>query len=169
MNNMHISNHWSQNIEDSNPTLTTGINTIDELIGGFKLGELICFAGVSSQGKSTILMSIIKQVCIERGVPVGYFSGLGLKQERFISPLLYSIAGLSHKSWVSGKITENQKLQLHEASVKLNNSPLYIDFISTNIDDVEANIRKLYINNGVELFFINKLQGYRVGIATGMT
>lgn len=72
---LHIRNAISEDItEKTRSLISTGIETIDNLIDGINEGELITICGDSVSDRDKILLSIFKNICIDNKIPSAYFS-----------------------------------------------------------------------------------------------
>lgn len=160
---MHIS-HYTQNVVNyisDERVIRSGNTVVDKLIGCFKPGELICFAGSGGNGKSTILRSIIFNLSIVETIPTAYFCSRGIGKDRIISQFLYAIADLSFTSWTQSIIDDNEKQAIEQAKQRLNNASLYINFEpNITIEQIESDAERLVRNENVKILFIDNIQGF---------
>ena len=64
-------------------TITTGFSAIDVVTGGQKLSEVIVFAGQRRTGKTSLALSIAKNVAVDEKTPCAFFSMEMSNENRF--------------------------------------------------------------------------------------
>jgi replicative DNA helicase len=57
------------------PGMSTGISKLDETLGGLHRGDLVCIAGASSMGKTSLATNIARGAALAETVHVGFISG----------------------------------------------------------------------------------------------
>jgi hypothetical protein len=73
---------------------STGFETVDQLIGGFRNSELILLAAEAGAGKSTLLLNVLANFAAEYG-PVAFFSA-EMSEEQMAEKISRSEMGLGH-------------------------------------------------------------------------
>ncbi|ADR52541.1 replicative DNA helicase [Candidatus Liberibacter solanacearum CLso-ZC1] len=119
-----------QKEKDGNTDLKWGLKSIDHLIGGVQLRELILIGARPSMGKTTFALSVALQMTMS-GHGVAFFS-LEMDREkigaRALSNLLYeSPARIPYINLIRGEINQEQHRSSKEICEQLQNFPLIID------------------------------------------
>jgi len=139
--------------------ISTGYQSIDYIIGGFKNSELIILAGRPGMGKTSLGLNIASKALSHAGGIIGLISiemGKAAIQNRFVS----NLASVSLY-----KITE--RMELYEPEQKRigeisKNSPfkkLYADYShSQTISTIRSRARKLKSTTDLKLLVIDYLQ-----------
>lgn len=133
----------------------TGISDIDDLIGGFLLGEMIIMAGRPSMGKTSFALQVVRHIAINKKIPVLFFS---LE---------------TTKSGISGRIISSESHACYdyalrgykEALTKINNeaprvslSDIYIDdTCAITMSQIEMKSENYVKNNNVKMIFIDHI------------
>ena len=137
--------------------LATGFPDLDRLTTGFHGGELIIIAGRPGMGKSSFGLSIAKNVAGD-GNPVGFFS-LEMSKEQLVLRLLSFISHIPLYDLRLGKLTEEQKEILEEATRILAQMPIYIDDTpSLSLTDLRVKALRMKKEKDVQLIIIDYLQ-----------
>jgi replicative DNA helicase len=159
-NKLHIQNVISDGITET-PLLyiSTGIETIDELIQGIHEGELITLLGDAVSDRDKILLSIFKNICIDNKIPSVYFSN-HRSRINDIQLLLASISDVPLEEWNKATTNKDQKQMVLNSQFILSESPAYYDNtprkkLSALCDD----IRTLVHEEKVKVVFIDNFQG----------
>lgn len=112
-----------------NPEVGTGIKTgytfIDYAVGGLKPGELLLFAGITSSGKSLLLMNTAIQMWMgdntidmtehfRKGCDVLLFS-LEMSYEEYMQRVIARIAMVPQKSIRDATLTDEEKVRVSKA------------------------------------------------------
>lgn len=164
IDNLHISNYTQHSVEfiSIESVIYSGNEAVDKLIGCFKPGELICFAGSGGNGKSTLLRSIIYNLVIDQNIPSGYFCSEGICKEKIVFQYLCAIAKISFSSWSLPALTMDENCKIEQAKIILDNSPLYANlYPSISIKQIEDDTEQLVKDKNVKIIFVDNLQGIK--------
>jgi len=152
--------------------ISTGLHSIDELMGGLQASDLIIVAGRPSMGKTALATNIAFNVAknykaehhtdgtveVKDGGIVGFFS-LEMSAEQLATRLLSEQSRISSGKIRRGKIDEHEWHQFVEASRELEGIPLYIDDTGgLTIASLAARARKLKRQRGLGLLVIDYIQ-----------
>jgi replicative DNA helicase len=140
-----------------NDSLSSGFNTLDELIGGLRNGNLIIVAGRPSHGKTAFALNILNKIW-DANIPTGLFSIEMTKFEnecRLISMRTkIDLLNLIYKEIDATQ--ENSINEISDETEKLSN--IYIDDKTFLIKDIVYKSKKMVKENGVKLIIIDYLQ-----------
>ena len=150
------------------PRIKTGIPAMDRMLQDVEAGELIIVTGPTGQGKTTLLMSITKNMA-DNNINSAWFT-LEVTPRQFIDkissrgslPLFYLPAKNTenHVQWLVERITE--------AKIKYDVKVIFIDHLhqifsiermqgrslSLEIGDVVAKIKQIAIDYGLSIFMV---------------
>lgn len=148
--------------------LKTKVPTLDRLLDGVEAGELVLVTGPTGEGKTTLLMSITKNIA-EQNINSCWFT-LEVTPRQFLNKLMKSCEQLplfylpnqnieNHILWIEERIIE--------AKVKYNTQVVFIDHIhqifslqrvsnniSLEIGDLVAKIKDIAIRHNLVVFLI---------------
>ncbi len=132
--------------------LKTNFDSIDKLIDGFFLGELIIIGGRPAMGKTSFLLSLMKNICIDSGYKIpSLFITLELNEQQLFNRLLETY---HHNKSEKGRFS--YELQ---TVVNIKNSPMYIlNVTGKDVDTIIKKCKKLIYNKGVKLIVIDFVQ-----------
>ena len=134
-----------------NPGILTGFQFIDGLSGGFQPSDLIIIAAETSQGKTSLSLSLAYNM-INAGKSVAFIS-MEMSQAQ-ISHRLMAYDTL--RSWRNAK---DNKEMFQAAANKYKDMKLHIaDITNVSINNVIANIRSAKFRLGIDCVFIDYLQ-----------
>lgn len=138
--------------------LSSGFPDLDKMTGGFKGGEMIVLAARPSLGKTSLAMNIADNVAIEGKFPVGIFS-LEMSADSLVQRMICARARVNIRNVTDGFLAERDFPRITGASTKLAASPIFIDDSGgLSILQLRARARRMYQQNGIQLFIIDYLQ-----------
>ena len=112
--------------KDAYRGLSTGFIRLDKLTNGLQKSNLIVIAARPGMGKTSLAMNIVEHAAVGEGKVCAVFS-LEMSETEILQRLLFSTAGVSMSSGMSGKLTDNDWKRLAKASEKLRKSRIFID------------------------------------------
>ena len=121
---------------DSKPQISTGLKDLDNIMWGFRRGEVTIVAGRPSQGKSALSVFFAYE-CAKQDKKVALFS-LEMNKEDIAERLLAMTCTVNNRNISRGQMTEGEKAQLVSYTDTLPELPLYIhDDLGFKWEDVE--------------------------------
>ena len=138
--------------------VATGFDKLDKITSGWQPSDLIIIAARPGMGKTAFVLSMARNVAIDFGHPVAFFS-LEMSSVQLITRLISSETGLSSEKLRTGKLDPHEWEQLSTKVKNLEKAPLYIDDSpSLSIFDLRAKCRRLASQHGIKLIIIDYLQ-----------
>ena len=152
--------------------ISTGMRDLDQKLGGLHPSDLLILAGRPSMGKTALATNIAVNAAkayvpqktpegsytAKEGARVGFFS-LEMSADQLASRILAEFSQISSEKIRRGDISVQDFEQIHDASLTLNDIPLYIDDTGgLTIAQVAARARRLKRMNGLDLLVIDYLQ-----------
>ncbi|GGJ48071.1 replicative DNA helicase [Deinococcus roseus] len=134
---------------------STGFATLDRLINGFSLGDLIYLMARPSMGKTSIALSILESISKSR--PCAFFSLEMPKRQ-----ILYRLASLNLliplNRIISGDLDYDEKRKIGQYLETLKKSHLYIYDKRLNIRQLEEKCERFHRDHGdVGIFMLDHL------------
>lgn len=132
-------------IEDRNKgrvidAVMTGINSLDDLVGGGKRGQVIYVAGRPGDGKSALVKCIARHNG-KLGIPFAFFS-MEMGDQELIERDLGAESGIPCFAIGRGRLTDKQWSRLQDAAGRLYEGSQWFDTKSRSIGQVMAQARK---------------------------
>ena len=145
-------------IENKNRTYT-GLDDLDNAIGGFRPGQLIVIGSRPGVGKSALALNIAAHVASKNQSVVAFFS-LEMTSTEIGRRLISLSSGLSLKSLDEGKLEAQDWAVVSETIEKLSGAQLYIDTTANLMAvDILRECETLRVNKGhIELVLVDYLQ-----------
>lgn len=136
-------------------SISSGLKYLDKAIGGFSRGCLYAFCGRPAMGKSTMAISLITNIAINKDIPVGLFS------LEMTSPMIIQRI-INNKLNISSKFGRNENRKISNIK-QIEEAPIFIDD-STGLDVHEFCKRavRLVRREGVKIIIVDYLQLMRV-------
>ena len=106
--------------------LSTGFDDFDKITSGLQPGDVIVVAGRPAMGKTALAMSIAEYVAVESDISVAIFS-IDMDRAKLCSRFLASMSRIYPDSFSSGKLSEDEWLELSNSLGRLKAKPLFID------------------------------------------
>ncbi len=98
----------------------TPFKKLNDLIGGFSARNLVIVGGRAGMGKTSFVLSLLRRVVFDEGLPVIYIGSSNHKDIDTILRLIASIAKISLKDLKRGRITGDDLRKVKEANEKIN-------------------------------------------------
>ena len=152
--------------------VTTGIDGINNKIGGLHKSDLLILAGRPGMGKTSLATNIAFS-CAQRyirdtedgidltksaGAPTAFFS-LEMSADQLATRILAEQSGISAENLRVGKISQQEFRQLARAAAELSSLPLYIDDTpGLTIAALRARARRLKRQKGIGMIVVDYLQ-----------
>lgn len=135
--------------------IPTGFAKLDTMTSGFQNSELIILGARPSIGKTAMALSMMEHIAVDQKIPCGFFS-LEMSAITLGQRLLSQTARVPGGKLKSGmlRIEDFQKLQ--QAASRCYEAPLYIiDVPNMPLLDLKAMARRMVVNQGVKIIFID--------------
>lgn len=146
--------------KSSKTTLTgspTGFQRIDKKTGGLQKSDLIIIAAETSQGKTSLALSILNNT-VKYGTKVAVYS-LEMKKEQLAARLMSMESGVSSSKILYSPLDDLQFEKLDKSINGLCNSSILFDDRSTsNIDTIINSIRAMVSKYQIDGVIIDYLQ-----------
>ncbi len=128
----------------------TGLKDLDEVVSGFRPGQLIVLAAGPGTGKTSLAANIMYYSAVKQRKNVMFFS-LEMTQEEVVERILAFSANIDATKLRSGQLNPNDFNELFYAADELGTAPFYIDDRSIlSPYDVLAQSRKLSAQLNIE-------------------
>lgn len=138
--------------------LTTGLDELDELIGGLKPGGLYLLAARPKMGKTTLAQNIAEHIAIVRGLPVAVFS-FEMQPDELGDRMLSSIGDVDGDKIRRGELDNADWGNITKAMRTLRAAPIMVSRPrSAYVEHVVAQIRRQHARKPVGLVVIDYLQ-----------
>ncbi len=131
---------------------------LDEFLGGFQRSDLVIVAGRPSMGKTSLALSIARNVAVEQKSCVALFS-LEMARESLVLRLLSSESGVNSRRVRFGLHTEDEERRIMEATGILSESSIYLDDTPMmRVGEMRSKARRLHFEHDIDLIIIDYLQ-----------
>lgn len=140
------------------PYVLSNFVGLDEFLGGFQRSDLVIIAGRPSMGKTSLALSIARNIAVEQKACVALFS-LEMARESTVLRLLASESGVNSRRVRFGLHTEDEERRIMEATGVLSESPIYIDDSpQLRVVEMRSKARRLHFEHGIDLIIVDYLQ-----------
>ena len=130
--------------------IKTGISIIDKHTRGFGKGQLITIGAYSGQGKSSIVMQIIKNIYLgphkeninKKQSKILYITREMTKKE-VAQRIVLSYCDIGNEKMIENGFNDNDYRKVVNTMIMLEKNELYIDQSSSTIFDIQRQVRKI--------------------------
>jgi replicative DNA helicase len=139
--------------------ISTGFEVLDQKSGGLKAGEMFVVAARPSMGKTSFMMNIVENICLDQGKPCMVFS-CEMSSAQLVQRLLFARAKFVASQLSRGYTPKKQELErVRNASVQIINSKLFIDDTAgISINELRAKARRKKRDEDIQFIAIDYLQ-----------
>jgi replicative DNA helicase len=137
----------------------SNFSLLDEMLGGFKPGELMILAARPAMGKTALSLNLILNAALDQNKSVAFFS-LEMTKELIADRLLSTTSGIPMGKITRGQLDNDDFVKMGEAMEVLGSSHMYIDDAgAASIAQLRSKLRRLKIEAGsLDLVVIDYLQ-----------
>lgn len=134
----------------------TGLSDVDKIVGELKKSELVVIAGRSGMGKTSLLVSITKNLLTR--VPIAFFS-LEMSGVKLVDRIMSNACRIRVGTITDGQLSDQEWDELDNRIKEILTSQLYIDDCpELSLDELESKINKFVEDHGVKIVMIDSLQ-----------
>ncbi|WP_185876714.1 replicative DNA helicase [Blattabacterium cuenoti] len=138
--------------------IPSGFHKMDQITSGWQNSDLIILASRPGMGKTTFMLSMVRNIILEQKIPVLIFS-LEMSSIQLITRLISSETGISSEKIKRANLSNLDWKCLTDKTKKLKEAPLFIDDSpSLSIFGLRAKCRRFISHYGVKLILIDYLQ-----------
>lgn len=149
----------NQNIVNGTTGIPTGFGKIDEIISGFQNGNLVTIASRPAMGKTSLALSLIKNIAIDLEIPTLLFS-IESNSSSILNRIISCSCGVpTYKMQNSSRIQNCEWETIDNNIAMIKKAPLYIDDSArVTICDLREIANRCVAEHGVRLIFIDYFQ-----------
>ena len=139
-------------------SVRSGFMDLDELLGGFKRGDLVILAARTGVGKSALLLNLARNAAAGQHGTVAVFS-LEMSGDQLAARLLSAEADVTSTRLRLGMHTEVEEGRIMHAMGVLGEASIYIDDAAVlSVPEIRAKLRRLQAESGLDLVVVDYLQ-----------
>ncbi len=139
-------------------SVRSGFMDLDQLLGGFKRGDLIIVAARTGVGKSSLMLNFARNAAVGQHGAVAFFA-LEMAGEQLAMRLLSAEADVDSTRLRLGMHTEAEEARIMHALGTLAETNLYIDDSAVlSVPEIRAKCRRLQSEVGLDLVVVDYLQ-----------
>ena len=137
----------------------TGFGDLDALLTGLKRSDLIVMAARPSVGKSSLALTMARNLCVGQGGKVGFFS-LEMSAEQLAARLVAAEASVPTQRLPWGRHTDAEEARISRAIGHLSRAEIYIDDTpGLTVAELRAKTRRLVHEvGGIDLVVVDHMQ-----------
>jgi len=138
--------------------ISTGYTDLDDKTAGWQNSDLVIIAGRPAMGKTAFALSLAKNIAVDNGVPVAFFS-LEMSNVQLVNRLISNVCEISGKKILNGQLDQEEWKRLDARLRRLDGAPLYVDDTpGMSIFELRTKARRLVREKGVRIIMIDYLQ-----------
>jgi replicative DNA helicase len=141
------------------PGVRTGYRDLDELVMGFREGNMIVLASRPSVGKTSFMLNIHYHLSAgDSKVPTAIFT-LETGLEELVTRFLSMVARVDSRKIYTGRLSRNDLARLADAVSVLKKAPIFLDATpAISLTELKAKARRIVRDEGVKLISIDYMQ-----------
>ena len=144
--------------------VTTGFMDLDTALGGMKRGDLIIVAARPGLGKTSLVLNFAKNASSRQTARVAFFS-IEMAAEQLVQRLVAMESGVDSTRLAFGNHTDRDERLISHALGVLAEMPIYFDdSAGLTVAEMRAKARRLQLEHGLDLIFVDYLQLMHSGI-----
>lgn len=138
--------------------LPSGFFDLDKYTNGWQKDTLVVIAARPAMGKTAFALSMIKNMAVDRRIPVAFFS-LEMSNLELVNRLIMNTCEMPGNKIKSGQLRPDEWRQMDARVTQLQDAPIYVDDTpSLSVFELRTKARRLVREHGVKMIFIDYLQ-----------
>ncbi|MBR6167549.1 MAG: replicative DNA helicase [Paludibacteraceae bacterium] len=138
--------------------IPSGFTALDKITSGWQIPDLIIIAARPAMGKTAFVLSMAKNIAVDRNIPVAIFS-LEMSNVQLVNRLIMNVCELEGDRIKTGKMSQEETRRLNTKINVMKGKPLYLDDTpSLSIFELRSKARKLVREHHVRMIIIDYLQ-----------
>ena len=144
--------------EGSLSGVPSGFEKLDKITNGWQNSDLIIIAARPAMGKTAFVLSMVRNMAVDRKIPVAMFS-LEMSNMQLVQRLMVNVCEISGEKFRSGNLAPYELGQIDTRSRMLNDVPIYVDDTpQLSVYELRSKARRLVQEYGVRCIMIDYLQ-----------
>ena len=136
----------------------SGFTALDQFLCGWQPSDFIVVAARPGMGKTSFLLSILRNASIDHKKPIAFFS-LEMSSLQLTNRLIAQESQLSNEKIKRGNLKAYEWQQLYHKTAALTQAPIYIDDTAgLSLFEFRAKCRRLKAQHKVEMVIVDYLQ-----------
>ena len=136
----------------------TGLEEYDKFTGGLQSSDLIIIAGETSQGKTSLALTMLRHAVTRFGARVCVFS-YEMTDRQIIARLIAQASGINSKRLMTSKVSDEEIEEAKKKITDLKDAKLFIDPCkNTSIDYLCNNLRAYKMRYDINIAVVDYLQ-----------
>jgi len=137
--------------------LASGFRDLDKKTAGFQPGNLVLVAARPAMGKTSFVLSMVKNVAILHHKPVLMFS-LEMSTTELMNRLLSMTAHIDAQKFKTGQMSGSEWHEVVSSGGDIAQAPLFLEDRSTTLGEIRSISRKYKIEHDICMIVIDYLQ-----------
>ncbi|MBQ6966156.1 MAG: replicative DNA helicase [Bacteroidaceae bacterium] len=138
--------------------IPSGFEKLDAVTAGWQNSDLIIIAARPAMGKTAFVLSMARNMAIDRQIPIAMFS-LEMSNVQLVNRMIVNVCELPGEKIKSGQLAPFEWQQLDFKLRELYGKPFYIDDTpSLSVFELRTKARRLVRDYGVQMIIIDYLQ-----------
>lgn len=144
--------------EDGMVGVPSGFDALDNLTLGWQKSDLIIIAARPAMGKTAFVLSMAKNMAVDRNIPVAVFT-LEMSSVQLVNRIISSAAEIPSSVLKTGRLSDAQWNSFNSKLHVLERAPMYIDETpALSINEFRSKIRRLKQLHDIKIAIIDYLQ-----------
>jgi len=138
--------------------ISSGLDGLDNLLGGFQKSDLIILAARPSVGKTALALDFTRHALLNEKKSVAFFS-LEMSRQQLIMRLLAMHSGVGLWNIRTGALTDEEYAKLADSFGVFSEANLWIDDQpGLSILEIRTRARRLYLEHKIDMVIVDYLQ-----------
>ncbi|MBQ1702103.1 MAG: replicative DNA helicase, partial [Prevotella sp.] len=136
----------------------SGYTKLDEKTSGWQPSDLVIIAGRPAMGKTSLALSIAKNIAVDYGQPLAFFS-LEMSNVQLVQRLISNVCEIPGSKILNGQLTGDEWERLDKNLRQLTGAPIYVDDTpGLSVFELRTKARRLVREKGIKIIMIDYLQ-----------
>lgn len=136
----------------------SGYTKLDEKTSGWQPSDLVIIAGRPAMGKTSLALSIAKNIAVDYHEPIAFFS-LEMSNVQLVQRLMSNVCEIPGNKILNGQLTADEWERLDKNLRQLTGAPIYVDDTpGLSVFELRTKARRLVREKGVKVIMIDYLQ-----------
>lgn len=138
--------------------IPSGFTALDKITSGWQKSDLIIIAARPAMGKTAFILSMAKNMAVNKNIPVAVFS-LEMSNVQLVNRLLMNVCSLEGEKIKNGNLSNDEWERFDKNVNQLLDAPIFVDDTpSLSIFELRSKARRLMKEQKIQCIIIDYLQ-----------
>lgn len=152
----------AENRKRGSTGMSTGFDFLDDIFVQYVIGHLWTIGAYTSVGKTAMMIQLLCNLLKVNNTPPIVVISTEMTEEQMMSRIIANFTGIHSQRILAGKYWQGEEEEVKRCKALIKEKPLFLYDDLYSLGDIEMAFRKVDLQGGVDIGFIDYVQNCRV-------